>query len=183
MSTFSRSLTATAAGLVLFGLAACSGGGKNTGGGEETTSSSPTSAASGSGLAGFDPCTFFTPDELTSFGVSTKSEEFTQVSFQPGCTWNGEKLDIALQKNADETVKSLGEGGGFDKYTPTTVAGREGAELLVAGATGQGVCNYVVSAGGGIAIYQLTGAMRDSVAEPCAELKKIVDQTASRLPK
>ncbi|MEV0698552.1 DUF3558 domain-containing protein [Saccharopolyspora sp. NPDC050389] len=182
MSTFSRSLIATAAGLALFGLAACSGGGKNTGGSEETTSSAPTSAASGSGLAGFDPCTFFKPDELTSFGVSTKSEEFTQVSFQPGCAWNGEKLDIALQKNADETVESLGKGA-FDSYTPTTVAGREAAEVLVIGATGQGACNYAVSAGGGIVLYQITAAMRDTLPDPCGDLKKIVDQTASRLPK
>ncbi|WP_190818408.1 DUF3558 family protein [Saccharopolyspora pogona] len=181
MSTFSRSLIAAAAGLALFGLAACAGGGKSPGGSEET-SSAPTSASSGAGLAGFDPCTFFKPDELTSFGLSTKAEEFTQVSFQPGCSWKGEKFTLGLQKNADETVQSLGQGGGFDKYAATTVAGREGAEMLVAGATGQGICNYVVSAGGGIAIYQLTGAMRDSVADPCGELKTIVDQTASRLP-
>jgi hypothetical protein len=180
VSTFSRSLIATAAGLALVGLSACSGGGSGTGG--EETSAAPTSAASGSGLANFDPCTFFTSDELTSFGVSTQSEEFTQVSFQPGCVWKGEKGDVALQKNADETVQGLGKGGGFDKFTPTTVAGREAAEVIVAGGTGQGVCNFVVSAGGGIALYQITGARRDSLADPCGEIKKIANQTASRLP-
>ncbi|MBB5153358.1 DUF3558 family protein [Saccharopolyspora phatthalungensis] len=165
----------------MFGLSACTGGGSSAGGGEET-SSAPTSASSGSGLAGFNPCTFFKPEELTSFGVSTQSKDFTQVSFQPGCEWTGEKQTIGLQKNAEETVQSLGKGGGFDEFTPTTVAGREAAKMLTAGATGQGVCNYVVSAGGGIVLYQITGAMRDSVADPCGELKKIADQTASRLP-
>ncbi|SDW65892.1 Protein of unknown function [Saccharopolyspora shandongensis] len=181
MTAFSKPLIATAAGLSLLVLTACAGGGKTARSGEET--SSALASASKFALASFDPCTFFESDELTSFGVSTKSEEFTQVSFQPGCEWRGEEFTLGLQKNADETVQSLGEGGGFDSYVPTTVGGREGAELLVAGATGQGLCNYVVSTGGGIAIYQLTGAMRDSVADPCGDLKKIVDQTASRLPK
>lgn len=133
-------------------------------------------------MESFDPCTFFKPDELTSFGVSTEAQDFTEVSFQPGCTWNGEKQDIALQKNADETVESLEKGGSFDEYTRINVAGRDAARMIVSGATGQGSCITVVSAGGGIVLYQLVGYMRDSVADPCGDLEKIATQTASRLP-
>lgn len=177
MRKFSRSLFATAAGLALLGLSAC--GGASTGGGEQPSAQPP---APGSGLQSFDPCTFFTPEELTSFGVGTTAQDFTQVSFQPGCAWEGEKLSIGLQKNAKDTVQSLGQSGGFDKYEPTTVAGREAAEIIVGGGTDQGGCNYAVSAGGGIVMYQLTGFMRDSVPDPCGELEKVVNQTASRLP-
>ncbi|WP_395475102.1 DUF3558 domain-containing protein [Saccharopolyspora spinosa] len=179
MSTFSRSLIATAA--ALFGLSACGSGGP-TGGSSNETSAAPTSE-SGSGLASFDPCTFFKPDELTSYGLSTQSEEFTQVSFQPGCSWTGKKMSLALQKNADETVKSLGEGGGHDEYTEIKIAGRDAARMIVAGAKDQGGCVTVVSAGGGIVLYQVTGYMRDSLADPCGEVEKIANQTASRLPK
>ncbi|TDC90414.1 DUF3558 domain-containing protein [Saccharopolyspora aridisoli] len=175
MSTFSRSLFATAAGLALFGLSAC--GGTSTGGGPSVQPPAP-----GAALQSFDPCTFFTPEELTSFGVGTTSQDFTQVSFQPGCEWEGEKLSIGLQKNAKDTVQSLGHGGGFDKFEPTNIAGREAAEIIVGGATDQGVCNYAVSAGGGFVMYQLSGFMRDSVPDPCGELEKVVNQTASRLP-
>jgi uncharacterized protein DUF3558 len=181
VSTFSRSLIVTAAGVALLGLSACSGGGLGSGGADDT-SAAPTSASSGSGLASFDPCTFFKADELTSFGVSTQSQEFTQVSFQPGCEWEGEKLAIALQKNADETVQSIESGGSYDSFDRITVGGREAGRLIVPGATGQGGCITVVSAGGGIVLYQIAGEMRDSLADPCADLEKIADRTASRLP-
>ncbi|MER7010889.1 DUF3558 family protein [Saccharopolyspora sp. NPDC000359] len=180
MSTFSRSLIATTAGLALFGLSACGGG--TSGGAEETTAAAPTSATSGGGLADFDPCTFFKPDELQSWGLSTQAEEFTQVSFQPGCAWEGEKMDLALQKNADETVQSIQESGSYDKFEPITVGGREAGRMIVSGATDQGGCVTVVNTGGGIVLYQITGYLRDSLADPCAEAEKIADQTASRLP-
>lgn len=178
MTTFSRPLIAMTA-LALLGLSSCALGDSGSGGG--STEPSPTSEAPGSGLASFDPCVFFQPDELTSFGVSTQSQDFTQVSFQPGCTWEGEKFDLVLQKNADETVESLSKGA-WDEYTKTQIGGRDAARVIPAGAAGQGVCNAVVSTGGGVALYQLTAYMRDSVADPCGEIEKIADQTASRLP-
>lgn len=92
-------------------------------------------------------------------------------------------MDIALQKNAEETVQSLQEGGSYDSFEPTTVDGRKAARMISPGFTGQGACNTVVSTGGGVVIYQLTAAMRDSVADPCGEIEKIANQTASRLPK
>ncbi|MCA1192253.1 DUF3558 family protein [Saccharopolyspora sp. 6V] len=137
--------------------------------------------AKGADLENFDPCTFFKPDELTSYGVSTQAEDFTLVSFQPGCAWNGKKMDIALQKNEDETVDSL-EKGAHDEYTRIKIAGRDSARLIVAGGEGTGGCITVVPAGGGIVLYQLSGYMRDSVADPCGEIEKIAEQTASRLP-
>ncbi|MCA1185523.1 MULTISPECIES: DUF3558 family protein [unclassified Saccharopolyspora] len=165
-------------GLALFGLSSCALGGSDGGSG----GSSPTSEASGDGLKDFDPCTFFKSEELTSYGVSTQAEDFTDVSFQPGCTWHGKRLDVSLQKNAGETVDSLESGGPYDEYTRINVAGRDAARMLVDGAAGQGSCITVVAAGGGVALYQLVGYMRDSVADPCGEVENIANQTAARLP-
>ncbi|MCA1225136.1 DUF3558 domain-containing protein [Saccharopolyspora sp. 6M] len=164
----------------MFGLSSCALGSGVDGGGEGA--GSPTSSGVDAALESFDPCTFFKPDELTSYGVSTQAEEFTQVSFQPGCTWNGEKMDIALQKNADETIQSLEKGGSYDSYEHIKIAGRDSARMIAPGFTGQGACITVVPAGGGVVLYQLTAYMRDSVADPCGEIEKIAEQTASRLP-
>ncbi|WP_344931434.1 DUF3558 family protein [Saccharopolyspora gregorii] len=162
-------------GLSLVGLSSCALGQ------DDGAGTAPTSEEKSADLAKFDPCTFFKPEELTSYGVSTQAEDFTLVSFQPGCAWNGKKMDIALQKNEDETVDSL-EKGAHDEYTRIKIAGRDSARMIVAGGEGTGGCITVVPAGGGIVLYQLSGYMRDSVADPCGEIEKIAEQTASRLP-
>ena len=162
--------------IAVLGLSSCALG---SGPGEGSDGSTPQQEP---GLANFDPCTFFQPEELTSWGVPTQAEEFTQVSFQPGCAWNGNTtFGLALQKNQDETVESL-RSGAWDEYTDLQVAGRQSARVIPAGAAGQGVCNVVVPAGEGVVLYQLTAYMRDSVADPCGEIEKIANQTASRLP-
>ncbi|MGW3467694.1 DUF3558 family protein [Saccharopolyspora sp. NPDC000995] len=178
MSVFSRSLIAGAAGLALIGLAACSSG-KRSDGDTEKTSTSP---APGRALASFDPCTFFKADELTSWGLPTQSETFSPLSFEPGCRWVGEKMDLTLQKNLDETVASYRENGSWDFYNDKAFGGRTGALAAEAGVSGTGGCTVLVDTGGGVAIYMVSGAMRDSV-DACAEAEKIANQTASRLPK
>ncbi|MFR9732267.1 DUF3558 family protein, partial [Saccharopolyspora sp. MS10] len=145
------------------------------------SASGATPSGESEGLESFEPCVFFQPEELTSFGLSTQAKEFTQVSFQPGCSWDGDKFGLALQKNADETVESL-RAGAWDEYADVQIAGRRAARVIPVGATGQGVCNVVVPAGEGVALYQLTGFFKDSVADPCGEIEKIAGQTASRLP-
>ncbi|MFR9732263.1 DUF3558 family protein [Saccharopolyspora sp. MS10] len=175
MSALSRCLAVAISGIALIGVSSCALGGA------EDDAGSGDSNSGQDGLESFDPCTFFKPEELTSYGVSTQAEDFTLVSFQPGCSWDGDRMDVALQKNADETVESLSNGS-YDEYTPIEVGGRDGARMIVSGAEGEGGCITVVPAGEGVVLYQLTAYMRDSVADPCAEIEEIADQTASRLP-
>ncbi|MFR9732269.1 DUF3558 family protein, partial [Saccharopolyspora sp. MS10] len=137
------------------------------------SASGATPSGESEGLESFDPCTFFNGDELASFGVGPQAKEFTQVSFQPGCSWDGELLSIAVQKNAEETVESLERGGSYDSFDRVNVAGRESARMIAPGFTDQGGCITVVPAGGGVVLYQLTAYMRDSVADPCGEIEKI----------
>lgn len=178
MNSVSRALIAASAGVALVGLAACSGGSSGTPGGSEPSETQ----APGKALASFDPCTFFQPDELTALGLSTQGNNFMPVPSEPGCEWVGEKMTVSLQKNVDQTVASYETSGSWDSYQKKTIAGRSAAVALEAGATGVGSCTALVDAGGGVAIYMLDGAMRDSVPDPCAETEKIVSQTASRLP-
>ncbi|WP_406692607.1 DUF3558 family protein [Saccharopolyspora sp. ID03-671] len=175
---FSRALIVASASTALIGLSACTGGSSGTPDGNGPSETQ----APGKALASFDPCTFFQPDELTSYGVSTQGKDFSPIPSEPGCEWEGEKQTISLQKNVDQTVASYETGGAWDSYQKKTIGGRSAAIALETGATGQGSCTALVDAGGGVAIYMLDGAMRDSVADPCAETEKIVGQTASRLP-
>lgn len=173
MSVFSRSLIAATAGTVLIGLSACTGGSSQ--GGEQPP-------AGGSGLAAFDPCTFFQQEELASFGVSAQGEVFSPLSFRPGCKWDGDLMGITLNKDLEETVGAQ-DREQFDTYTPKSIGGRTAAVAVVAGGEGTGGCNVFVDAGGGMVIYGIAGKMRDSIPDPCGELEKIANQTASRLPK
>ncbi|MBQ0927463.1 DUF3558 family protein [Saccharopolyspora endophytica] len=174
MKKVSRTLIAGAAGVALLGLSACSG--NSSGGAPE-----PAPAPQGKPIASFDPCTFFTPEELTSLGVSTQSQDGGVVSFEPGCEWEGEKMTLTLLKNADQTVESYEKNGNWDSYSKKSIGGRSGAVAVESGATGQGGCTVLVDAGGGVAVYGIDGAMRDSV-DACGETEKVANQTASRLP-
>ncbi|MDA3627591.1 DUF3558 family protein [Saccharopolyspora oryzae] len=169
-------MIAAVAGASLLGLSACSGGGSSSGSEE-----SPTSAAAGAGLASFDPCTFFEPGELTSWGLSTQSEDFSPVKSEPGCKWDGDQMGLALQKNAEESVASYQQSGSWERYDKKTIGGRSAAIANEPGTVGQGSCTVLVDAGGGVAIYMVDGTRRDSV-DACAEAEKIANQTASRLP-
>ncbi|KAA5837409.1 DUF3558 domain-containing protein [Saccharopolyspora hirsuta] len=166
------------AGVALAGLSACGGGGGSTG---ETGSPEPTGQTGGVALEKFDPCTFFKPDELKSFGLQEQGEEFTPVSFEPGCTWKGEQMSLTFQKNVEETVASYEKNGNWERYDKQSVGGRSGVVANVPGGGATGGCNVLVDAGGGVVIYGVSGRLADSV-DACAEAEKIANATASRLP-
>ncbi|MCA1185524.1 MULTISPECIES: DUF3558 family protein [unclassified Saccharopolyspora] len=177
-SATSRVSVAALSGVGLVALTSCALGGPDTG---RVGPPEASPVAHGANLSQFDPCNFFKREELTANGLPTEAKDFTLVSFQPGCAWSGEKFDLAFQKNADETVDSLSKGA-WDEFTRIQIGGREAARVIPTGAKGQGFCNTVVNAGGGVVLYQFTAAMRDTVADPCGEIEKIAEQTASRLP-
>lgn len=133
-------------------------------------------------LASFDPCTFFKPDEVSPYGLATQGTQFVPIPDQPGCSWEGDQMSLSLNKNLGQTVENFGTSGTWDKFEPKTIAGRSAAIALEAGAADIGSCTALVNAGGGVVIYMLDGTLRETIPDPCAELEKIVNQTASRLP-
>ncbi len=90
-------------------------------------------------------------------------------------------MSLTLHKNVDETVDSYETGGNWEKYEKRSIAGRSAAIANVPGSGTTGGCDVLVDAGGGVAIYGISGKMADSI-EACPELEKIVGQTASGLP-
>ncbi|MGP4019168.1 DUF3558 domain-containing protein [Saccharopolyspora sp. 5N708] len=179
----SRSLIVGVAGLALVGLAACSGG-TSGGGGETGTSeetSAPTSAASGSGLADFDPCSFLTAEELSAAGVSGPGRPANAVESQPGCDFEGENVLLTLSKNETEDFEAYSKNS-FEQFDEIDINGRKAARAVTAGSGGQGICSAIISAGGGIVDVNVAGIMRDSVPDPCGEAEKIARQIEPRLP-
>ncbi|WP_228047020.1 DUF3558 family protein [Saccharopolyspora montiporae] len=173
-----RTLIVASSGAALLGASACAAGG----GGPEGETPDP-QAGGAAALEKFDPCTFFQPDQLTSWGYAAEAQEAEGVSFEPGCEWEGENAWLSLLKNADETVDSYETSTSWDSYEKKTIGGRPGAVALEAGTTGQGTCTVLIDAGGGVAVYGIDGSTRDSIDDPCGETEKIANETAAELPK
>lgn len=179
MSKFSRSALAASAGVLLVGASACAMPGES---GESEGSDTSGEAQQAKALEGFDPCTFFQPEELESRGISTEAEEFAPLPSEPGCQWTGDDTIVSLQKNVEQTVDSYGQSGSWESYEKEPIAGRSGAIAQTSGASSAGVgCNILVDAGGGVAIYQVTGKATTPI-DACGEAEKIASETASRLP-
>ncbi|RKT83254.1 Protein of unknown function [Saccharopolyspora antimicrobica] len=180
MQRLVRSVVVLTAGVALVGLSACSGtAGDST---RKAGSEEPTERVGGAALEQFDPCTFFKPDELSSWGLEAQAEEFTPVSFEPGCRWRGGQMGLVLQKNVEETVASYEKNGNWERYDKQSVGGRSGVVANVPSGGATGGCNVLVDAGGGVVIYGVSGRLADSV-DACAEAEKIAAATASRLPR
>lgn len=179
MSLVSRSVVAGIAGLALVGLSACSGG--SSAGGEQPGAPT-TETQQATGLSSFDPCNFFTPEELTSAGVQPgPGRPANAIESQPGCDWEGENVLLTLSKNETSDFEAYSKNS-FEKFERFDVDGRQAARAVTAGSGGQGICSVILSAGGGIVDVNVAGIMRDSVADPCGEAEKLARQIAPRLP-
>ncbi|GAA3360722.1 DUF3558 domain-containing protein [Saccharopolyspora gregorii] len=177
MTRRSRRLITTAACAGLLSLSGCALG--DTAPGQESPAPQPKPA----GLRDFDTCTFFSPDELTAAGANGPSEPVEDFTFEQGCEFEGETMLLTLYKNQDETVASYETGGHWDSYRKFDINGRAAATGVSAGSTGQGICNTLVDAGGGVVILSVTGFMKDDVPDPCGEAKKLAEQIEPRLPR
>lgn len=178
MNKLVRVMATTCASAVLLGVSACAVGG----GGDSEEGSPEPQAGGGPALEQFDPCTFFDPAELASWELPERGEDFTPVSFEPGCTWSGENMVLTFQKNVEETVDSYETNGSWERYDKTSIGGRSAASANAPGSSDTGGCNVLVDAGGGVAIYGVSGKLADSV-DACAEAKKIASESAAELPK
>lgn len=178
MSTFSRTVVVAAAGFALLGLSSCSGGSTgNTGNGGDT----PTMTSASSGLESFDVCNFFTPEDLSSAGVAGPGEPDSTIPSEPGCNYQGDKMDLALYKVSDTAFDKYTTQGNFAEIQPFEISGRKAATGVTAGSEGQGICSTFLDASGGTIIVTVTGEDRDSV-DACGESRKVAEQISPRLP-
>ncbi|MFR9730174.1 DUF3558 family protein [Saccharopolyspora sp. MS10] len=151
--------------------------------GDATTEPEPTSEPKPSGLANFDTCSFFTPADLNVVEASGPGEPVEQVSFEPGCTFEGPDNLLTLYKNQDETVASYETGGNWDSYQKFDINGRAAATGISPGATGHGLCNILLDAGGGVAIVSITKIMPEATYDDCGLAEKVARQIEPRLPR
>ncbi|WP_243794037.1 DUF3558 family protein [Saccharopolyspora gloriosae] len=179
MTRRSRSLISAIAGTALLSLSACALNATTPSTDQET----PPTQGSGSGLVGFDPCAFFTPEDLSAAGVSGQGEPVEQLESEPGCSYEGEKVLLTLYKNQQQTTDSYETSGSWDSYEKFDINGRTAARGISAGSTGQGICNVVVDSGGGVAIISISGILLDDVPEPCQAAEDIARQVEPRLPR
>lgn len=178
MNRTTRSVLGMSAGAVLLGVSACA----TPAGGGDADQPETSEAQQSKALEQFDPCTFFQPDELTSWGVSTNAEDGTEVPWEPGCMWSGDEQTVGLNKSTEETVDSYEQNGSWGSYEKQQIAGRSAAVAQTPSSAANGFgCNVLVDAGGGVAIYQITDKGTEPM-DPCSELKKVAEATASRLP-
>ncbi|MBB5152878.1 DUF3558 domain-containing protein [Saccharopolyspora phatthalungensis] len=183
MTALSRTLISATAGLVLIGLAGCSGGAAGSNG-RTTTEQPPTSSAAAAGLKDFDTCAFFTQGDLSAAGVKGPGQKAEQLSFEPGCSYRGEKILLTLYKNAEETVDKYESDGHWDKYEKFSINGRNAARAVEGGggAVDAG-CSIVLDAGDGVVLVDVTEAKPGSVSDKCGEAEKIARHVEPRLPK
>ncbi|MCA1195897.1 MULTISPECIES: DUF3558 domain-containing protein [unclassified Saccharopolyspora] len=178
MTRRSRRLLATVVCAGLFGVSGCALGGTDPG----SEQNSPEPQPKASGLKDLDPCAFFTPDDLAAAGVGGAPERVEDVSFEPGCSFEGESAMLTLYKNQDETVGSYATHGNWDSYQKFDINGRAAATGVSAGATDRGICNVLVDAGGGVAIVTVNEIFPGGIPDPCGEAEKIARQVEPRLP-
>ncbi|MEU6130501.1 DUF3558 domain-containing protein [Saccharopolyspora sp. NPDC047091] len=177
MNRRTRRSIAIAACAGLLSLSGCALGGTREG------QESPAPQPKATGLKDFDTCTVLSQEELAAAGVGGPGERVEHLSFEPGCSFEGDVRLLALYKNQDQTVTSYATGGSWDSYDQIDINGRDAARAVSSGSTDQGICNVLVNAGGGVVIVSVSGILRDDVPDPCGEAEKIARQVEPRLPR
>lgn len=181
MTALSRSMISATAGLVLIGLAGCSGGAADGGG--APTEGKPAPEAGGA-LQSFDPCSFLSPEDLSAAGVKGPGEKQDNFDHEPGCSFEGQNILLTVYKNQEETVTKYEKDGNWDKYEKFDLNGRNAARAVEAGGGSVDAgCSVVVDAGGGVVLVDVTEAMPGSVSDKCGEAEKIARQIEPKLPK
>jgi hypothetical protein len=175
VSLLSRSSVAAVAGAMLVTVAGCGSGGLA---GDETNESPPPPNA---GLAGIDPCTVLSQDDLTAFGLKGPGSPEKGISSEPGCYFDGENIATILYKNQEKTVDAYGKQGNWAQFNKVDVSGRSGASAIDRSATQARICSTLFDAGGGAIIIDVTD--RPGNLDECAESLKIAQAIAPRLPK
>lgn len=177
MNSSARPLLVGTVGLAVIGLAACS----PMSGDSDTEGSQPSETQS-AGLQDFDVCNFFTPEDLASAGVAGPGEPDDNLSFEPGCNYDGDEMDLTLYKAPEDPFDKYMSQGNFGEVNPFDANGRKAAVGVTAGSEGKGICSTFLDAGGGTVIVTASEQREGAVPDPCGESKKVAEQIEPRLP-
>lgn len=152
---------------------------------ESSTSGSPTSV-SAAPVELFDPCTGIPDDALQSAGVDPASEERGIAGVdQSGwkiCTWKGARYYITVFSTG-RTVSEFEQKPGNVDFRDVTIAGRNGREFRVAGASKELGCDVLLPAQQGVLQLRITNkASSGNPEDPCSVINRVGDSVIPVLP-
>lgn len=136
----------------------------------------------------FNPCTGIPDDVLRSAGVDPATEESGIAGVhQHGweiCSWNAKKYSITVYSTW-RTVAEFEKKPGNVDFQDVTVAGRQGRQFRVAGASKHLDCDVVfpTSQGGVLQLQILGNVSEDNPEDPCAVLYRAGESIVPVLPK
>ncbi|WP_236565280.1 DUF3558 domain-containing protein [Nocardia sputi] len=154
----------------------------------DTTNGTPTTGSSTSATqALFDPCTRIPDDALRAAGVDPKTEESGIAGVhQSGweiCTWDGPKYFITVFSTR-RTVSEFERKPGNVDFQDVTVAGRQGRQFRVEGASKNLDCDVLFPVSQGVVQLRVQGrAGRDDLEDPCTVLYRAGESIVPALPR
>ncbi|MGY4102464.1 DUF3558 domain-containing protein [Nocardia sp. R16R-3T] len=164
---------------VLPGLVAC-GNSKN---GSPSASGETTAAP----VTLFDPCTQIPDEVLNAAGVNPSTKESGVAGVhQSGweiCNWKGPKYSLGVFSSA-RTVREIEQKQGNVEFQGVTIAGRQGRQFRVEGASYDLMCDVVFAAYQGIIeLTLINNPVLDHPAPPCGLLQQAGSAIVPSLPK
>ncbi|BDT97974.1 hypothetical protein IFM12276_10030 [Nocardia sputorum] len=155
---------------------------------EDTTSGTPTTRSSTTAAqALFNPCTGIPDDALRAAGVDPKTEESGIAGVpQSGweiCSWDGPKYFVTVFSTRRTVAEFERKPGNVD-FEDVTVAGRQGRQFRVEGASKNLDCDVLFPATQGVLQLRVQGrAGRDDLENPCAVLYRVGESIVPTLPR
>ncbi|MEV0295402.1 DUF3558 domain-containing protein [Nocardia sp. NPDC050710] len=159
------------------GLVACGG----------STSGNPTASTSSAPVKLFDPCTQISDDALIAAGAQPASKE-TGIAgvHQSGweiCTWRGQKYSLGIFSTG-RTVDEFERKDGNVEFQDVAIAGRNGRQYKVEGASKDLRCDVVFSATqGALQLMLINNAVLRNPEDPCVLLRRAGESIVPVLPK
>ncbi|MBF6091451.1 DUF3558 domain-containing protein [Nocardia cyriacigeorgica] len=167
------------AGAVVPGVVAC-------GGSTEGTPTAEGSATSAAPVALFDPCTGISDDALSAAGVNPDVVERGAAGVdQDGweiCTWQGKQHSVTVFSTG-LTVQDFEQKPGNVDFQDVTVAGRQGRQFRVNGASKDLLCDVVFPAAQGVVqLRVMSNVLLDDPADPCVTIQSVGESIVPLLP-
>ncbi|MGV9821443.1 DUF3558 domain-containing protein [Nocardia xishanensis] len=152
-----------------------------------TTEGSPSTSSSAAEAPLFNPCTGIPDDVLRSAGVDPATEESGIAGVhQHGweiCGWSGKKYAITVYSTWRTVAEFEKKPGNID-FRNVTVAGREGRQFKVEGASKDLHCDvlFPASQGGVLQLSISNRASIDDPEDPCTVLYRVGESIVPVLP-
>ncbi|WP_433635286.1 DUF3558 domain-containing protein [Nocardia sp. CA-120079] len=167
------------AAAVLPGLVAC--------GSSKSGDATPSSGTSAAPVKLFDPCIGIPDSALTAAGVNPSAKESGVAGVhQSGweiCNWKGSKYSLGVFSSA-RTVQEIEQKQGNVEFQDVTIAGRQGRQFRVEGASHDLMCDVVFPASQGIfEVTLINNPVLDHPAPPCGLLQQAGEAIVPVLPK